>query len=253
MAYPEGLLKTRAVIRPGEYAVIPPEGRVRNVIPGIEGCNMSIIASPKLGASFVQYVGSALPGGGTVAPFAQDPGVEAFLYVMDGSGALTAATALAIAKGVGSTRVGTIKLSFQHETEGDNFEEQVLYGGTIQLMRSIYKVMTDNGYPASFAYAKAVRSIRSIIDDIDEVGVEEYLTRRASRTCEFAVRTSGPRVINEDAIQQIFEETEKGIFARNWLNEFNLGMPTLNRMRRTWADSDMERTGKLFRDKFDMS
>ncbi len=54
MAYPEGLLKTRAVIRPGEYAVIPPEGRVRNVIPGIEGCTMSIIASPKLGASFVQ-------------------------------------------------------------------------------------------------------------------------------------------------------------------------------------------------------
>ena len=54
MAYPEGLLKTRAVIRPGEYAVIPPEGRVRNVIPGIEGCAMSIIASPKLGASFVQ-------------------------------------------------------------------------------------------------------------------------------------------------------------------------------------------------------
>ncbi len=71
MAYPEGLLKTRAVIRPGEYAVIPPEGRVRNVIPGIEGCTMSIIASPKLGASFVQYVGTALPGGGTVTPFAQ--------------------------------------------------------------------------------------------------------------------------------------------------------------------------------------
>ena len=92
MAYPEGLLKTRAVIRPGEYAVIPPEGRVRNVIPGIEGCTMSIIASPKLGASFVQYVGTALPGGGTVTPFAQEPGVEAFLYVMDGEGALTAAT-----------------------------------------------------------------------------------------------------------------------------------------------------------------
>ena len=92
MAYPEGLLKTRAVIRPGEYAVIPPEGRVRNVIPGIEGCTMSIIASPKLGASFVQYVGTALPGGGTVTPFAQEPGVEAFLYVMGGEGALAAAT-----------------------------------------------------------------------------------------------------------------------------------------------------------------
>lgn len=92
MGYPDGLLKTRAVIRPGEYAVIPPEGRVRNVIPGIEGCAVSIIASPKLGASFVQYVGTALPGGGTSSPFAREEGVESFLYVMDGEGALTAST-----------------------------------------------------------------------------------------------------------------------------------------------------------------
>ena len=103
--------------------------------------------------------------------------------------------------------------------------------------------MTDNGYPASFAYAKAVRSIRSIIDDIDEVGVEEYLTRRASRTCEFAVRTSGPRVINEDAIQQIFEETEKGIFARNWLNEFNLGMLKLAGVRTPRLAVDADKSG----------
>ncbi|WP_432666558.1 ketol-acid reductoisomerase [Wukongibacter baidiensis] len=160
-------------------------------------------------------------------------------------------TALAIAKGVGSTRVGTIYLSFQHETEGDNFEEQVLYGGTIHLMRAIYKVMTDHGYPKSFAYAKAIRSIRSIIDDIDEVGIEEYLTRRASRTCEFAVRTSGPRVINYEEIDRIFEETEKGEFAKRWLIEFNHGMPTLNRMRRTWKDSDMEEVGREWREKFD--
>ena len=31
---------------------------------------------------------------------------------------------LAIAKAVGSTRAGVVELSFQHETEGDNFEEQ---------------------------------------------------------------------------------------------------------------------------------
>ena len=92
MGYPDGLLKTRAVIRPGEYAVIPPEGRVHNVIPGIEGCTVSIIASPKLGASFVQYVGTAQPGGGTSSPFAREAGVESFLYVMDGEGALTAST-----------------------------------------------------------------------------------------------------------------------------------------------------------------
>ncbi len=161
--------------------------------------------------------------------------------------------ALAIAKGVGSTKPGTVYLSFQKETEGDNFEEQVLYGGTIHLMRAIYEIMAENGYPKSFAYAKAIRSIRSIIDDIDEVGIEEYLTRRASRTCEFAVRTSGPRVINYDEIQKIFEETERGEFARNWLVEFNHGMPVLNRLRRKWKDSDMEAVGKEWRTKFSQS
>lgn len=159
-------------------------------------------------------------------------------------------TALAIAKAVGSTRVGAVVMTFQQETEGDNYEEQVLYGGTIHLMRTMYDIMVRNGYPRSFAYAKAIRSIRSIIDDIDEVGIEAYLTSRASRTCEFAVRHSGPRVINVEEMEKIFEETERGIFARNWLQEFSLGMPTLHRMRRTWADSDMEKTGHVWREKF---
>jgi len=161
--------------------------------------------------------------------------------------------ALAIAKANGSTKVGTVHLSFQQETEGDNFEEQVLYGGTIHLMRMTYQTMVDNGYPPLFAYAKAVRSIRSVIDDMDEVGIEEYLTRRASRTCEFAVRTSGPRVVNDKEIQKIFEETERGEFAKNWLIEYEHGLPVLNRLRRTWSDSSMEKTGEEFRDLFDLS
>lgn len=159
-------------------------------------------------------------------------------------------TELALAKAAGSTRAGTIEMSFQHETEGDNFEEQVLYGGTIHLMREVYQLMADAGYPKSFAYAKAIRSIRSVIDDIDAVGIETYLSTHCSRTCEFAVRHSGPRVINREAIREVFNETERGIFARNWLVEFSHGMPTLHRMRRERKDSDMEQTGKLWRETF---
>jgi ketol-acid reductoisomerase len=43
--------------------------------------------------------------------------------------------ALAVSKAVGSTRAGVVEMTFQQETEGDNFEEQVLYGGAIQLKR----------------------------------------------------------------------------------------------------------------------
>lgn len=160
------------------------------------------------------------------------------------------AIVLAIAKAVGSTRAGVVELSFQHETEGDNFEEQILYGGAIQLMRLCYQVMVDNGYPPSFAYAKAIRSLRCVVDVMDELGIEDYLTRRCSRTAEFAIRTRGPRVIDEPEVRRIFAETERGEFARDWMQEFALGMPTLHRMRRTAAESSMEKTGTTWRTQF---
>jgi ketol-acid reductoisomerase len=158
--------------------------------------------------------------------------------------------ALAVAKAVGSTRAGVVEMSFQHETEGDNFEEQILYGGAIALMKACFNVMVDNGYPPSFAYAKAIRSLRSVIDVMDEIGIEAYVSGGCSRTCEFAIRTRGPRVINEAEIRRIFAETERGEFARDWMQEFALGMPTLHRMRRTGAESDMEKVGKEWRAKF---
>lgn len=158
---------------------------------------------------------------------------------------------LAIAKAAGSTRVGVVELSFQHETEGDNFEEQVLYGGAIHLMKAVFDTMVENGYPPYFAYAKAIRSLRTVIDVMDEIGIEAYISERSSRTCEFAVRTSGPRVINYDEVKKIFQETERGEFAARWMEEWRLGMPRLHRLRRTGANSVMEKVGREWRKLFD--
>ena len=158
--------------------------------------------------------------------------------------------ALALAKACGSTRVGVVQVDFQQETEGDNFEEQVLYGGTIHLMKCVFNAMVEHGYPPHFAYAKATRSLRTVVDVMDEVGVEEYISRRSSRTAEFAIRRSGPRVVNEGEIDRILTETERGEFAKSWLSEWQLGMPTLHRMRRTGGKSFMERVGKEWRELF---
>lgn len=89
MGYPSDILSTRAVICRGDYAIIPPEGLVNNVVPGIEDCRVSILATPKLGASFVMYIVTAQPRtGGTSRPFAAEDGVEAFAYIIDGQGTL---------------------------------------------------------------------------------------------------------------------------------------------------------------------
>ena len=89
MGYPSDLLSSRAVVKPGMYAIIPPEGRVFNVIPGIEGCRMTILCTPKMGAGFVQHIGTALPGGGTTMPYGASGLIETFIYVLDGEGSLT--------------------------------------------------------------------------------------------------------------------------------------------------------------------
>lgn len=157
---------------------------------------------------------------------------------------------LAIAKSVGSTRVGVVEVNFQSETEGDNFEEQVLYGGTIHLMKAVFNTMVDHGYPPYFAYAKAIRSLRTVVDVMDEIGIEAYISERSSRTAEFAVRMSGPRVINYDEVENILCETEIGDFAARWMQEWQLGMPHLHRMRRTERESTMEKVGEEWRKMF---
>jgi (S)-ureidoglycine aminohydrolase len=89
MGYPKEFLSTRAVVKLGSYAVIPPTGLVNNVIPGIANCIISIVASPKMGASFVQYVITAGPGGGTTKKFGSEQGIETFIYCINGKGTIT--------------------------------------------------------------------------------------------------------------------------------------------------------------------
>jgi len=90
MSYPGDILNTRAVIKHGNYALIPPTGLVNNVVPGIENCRISIVASPKLGANFVQYIVEAQPKiGRSTIPFAAEDGVEGFIYCISGKGEIT--------------------------------------------------------------------------------------------------------------------------------------------------------------------
>lgn len=90
MGYPSDLLSSRAVVKTGLWAVIPKDGLVNNVIPYMQGCRVSIVASPKMGASFVQYVVTAGAEGKTTDCFAKEENVEGFLYLISGSLEVTA-------------------------------------------------------------------------------------------------------------------------------------------------------------------
>ncbi|MDU4862489.1 MAG: (S)-ureidoglycine aminohydrolase [Terrisporobacter othiniensis] len=83
MGYPNDLLTSRSIINHGSFALIAPEGLVNNVVPGFENCRISILASPKLGASFVDYIITMNRGGRTTKGFGGN-GIETFVYCIEG-------------------------------------------------------------------------------------------------------------------------------------------------------------------------
>ncbi|MEG0355993.1 MAG: (S)-ureidoglycine aminohydrolase, partial [Lachnospiraceae bacterium] len=54
--YREDLLATRSVVKKENYVLIEPDGIVKNAIPGYVNCDVTILGSPELGASFVDYL-----------------------------------------------------------------------------------------------------------------------------------------------------------------------------------------------------
>ena len=81
--YPQDLLSNRSVVK-NDFAIITPQGRVINTIPGIVDAKMTILCSPKIGAGFVQLIGTLGPDARTEYPYATLPHEESFLYVLDG-------------------------------------------------------------------------------------------------------------------------------------------------------------------------
>ncbi|ALV21437.1 (S)-ureidoglycine aminohydrolase [Carnobacterium antarcticum] len=81
--YSDELLASRSIIRRDNFALIPQDGLVNNRIPGFENCELSVLGSPKLGASFVDYVVTMLPEGKNTRGFGEE-GVQTFVYVIEG-------------------------------------------------------------------------------------------------------------------------------------------------------------------------
>lgn len=86
--FPQGLLKNRSVVKHGNFAFITPEGRVINTVPGIVDCKMTILATPKMGASFIQMIGTLGENAKTTIPYATQPHEESFIYLLDGTAEL---------------------------------------------------------------------------------------------------------------------------------------------------------------------
>lgn len=82
--YPSHTLSSRSVIKKNIYAVITPDGLVKNNIYGYENCDISILSSPLLGASFIDYIITVKKDGRNLEGIGNNR-EEVFLFVIEGS------------------------------------------------------------------------------------------------------------------------------------------------------------------------
>lgn len=80
--YCDGLLQTRSVVRKDNWVLLEPDTLVKNSIPGYENCDVTVLSSPALGASFADYLVTARAGGKKSGLGGN--GIETFLYVIEG-------------------------------------------------------------------------------------------------------------------------------------------------------------------------
>lgn len=158
--------------------------------------------------------------------------------------------ALAWSKGIGGTRAGVIETSFKNETETDLFGEQaVLCGGSAELIKMGFEVLTEAGYPPELAYFECMHEMKLIVDLYYEGGLSR-MNYSVSDTAEYGGMTRGPRIITSEAKEKMREaltEVQNGEFAKEWIEESEKGQPNLEKLRDKNKNHPIEKVGAELR------
>ncbi|MET7638635.1 ketol-acid reductoisomerase [Streptomyces sp. NPDC005438] len=158
--------------------------------------------------------------------------------------------ALAYAKAIGGTRAGVIKTTFTEETETDLFGEQtVLCGGASALVKAGFETLVEAGYQPEIAYFECLHELKLIVDLMYEGGLGK-MRWSVSETAEWGDYITGPRIINDQTkaeMKRVLAEIQDGSFARNWMAEYEAGLPKYNEYKKTDEDSLLETTGRKLR------
>jgi ketol-acid reductoisomerase len=207
------------------------------------------LITPPVGVD-VAMVAPKGPGHLVRRQFVDGKGVPCLIAVHQDASGGAQPLALSYAKGIGGTRAGVIKTTFQEETETDLFGEQtVLCGGTTALVQAGFEVLTEAGYQPEVAYFECLHELKLIVDLMYEGGIAR-MRYSISDTAEYGDLTRGPRVITpavKDEMRRILGEIKDGSFAREWVAEDDAGRPNLRKLAAEGEQHPIETVGARLR------
>lgn len=183
--------------------------------------------------------------------YTEGGGVPALIAVHQDASGKAKELALAYAKGIGATRAGVLETTFKEETETDLFGEQaVLCGGCSELVKAGFDTLVEAGYQPEIAYFECLHELKLIVDLMHEGGIAR-MRYSISDTAEYGDLMVGKRIINEETrreMKKVLHEIQTGKFAKDWLQENQVGRPFFNAVRRIEAQHPIEVVGKKLRD-----
>lgn len=139
--------------------------------------------------------------------------------------------ALALAKGIGSTRVGVVEVTFSQEAELDLFTEQCFGPAFGSVLTTAVELLLEEGYPPAAVLLELYMSgeLSYTLGKIAELGMVEQ-SQLHSRTSQYGSMSRGMRFQLpglRERMRQGLEEIRSGQFAREWAAEQEEGCSTL--------------------------
>ena len=94
-----------------------------------------------------------------------------------------------------------------------------------------------------------MHEVKLIVDLLHEGGLAK-MHEFVSETAKYGDLTQGPRVVDAhtgERMKEVLSDIQNGTFAKNWVSEYDSGLPEYNRLLEEDLHSQIETVGKELR------
>ncbi|MFB3905759.1 MAG: ketol-acid reductoisomerase [Acidobacteriota bacterium] len=172
------------------------------------------------------------PGAAVRTEFAAGRGVPGILAVHQDASGQAWDLGLALCKGIGFTRAGVQKTTVEEETCTDLLGEHCAWGAIVQLLKTVFEVMVEEGFDPEVAFYEAVNESKLTTDLIYKFGMAGML-ERISNTAAYGAMTVGPKIIDgrvKENIRAALSDIKNGTFDTDWKNDYCRSYPNYRRL-----------------------
>jgi ketol-acid reductoisomerase len=183
----------------------------------------------------VVLVAPRMIGAGVRELYLEGRGFPSFIGVAADHTGHAKQLALALAKGIGSTRACVVEVTFAQEAELDLFTEQCFGPAFGHALTTAVDLLLEQGYPPEAVLLELYMSgeLAYTLGKMAELGIIEQ-TALHSRTSQYGSMSRGMRYILPELRKKMetgLDEIRSGAFAQEWAEEQEAGSPTLTALQ----------------------